>query len=152
MACVFRLTNVENVRVLWSLYSNQEEHWWYRPVFKTLQNTMTKREHITLDVLYVHMIEKSFNVNVRAKSFSSIPNTLLIIFTDFTGKAPILRLPQLPDSSHENIVKQFVEIPCHGMYTTAKIKSIWKAQWKHSYLTFWYPGSGLAPTKTSILI
>ena len=33
------------------------------------------------------------------------------------------------------------------IYTTEKkLWDNWKAQWKHSYLTFWFAGNGLAPT------
>ena len=41
---------------------------------------------------------------------------------------------------------------CHETYWGAsnihyrkKLWNIWKAQWKHSYLTFWFDGHGLAP-------
>ena len=31
-------------------------------------------------------------------------------------------------------------------YTAAKLWTVWKAQWKHSHLTIWFAGNGLAPT------
>ena len=31
-------------------------------------------------------------------------------------------------------------------FSTGKIFIIWKTQWKHSYLAFWFAGNGLTPT------
>ena len=32
-----------------------------------------------------------------------------------------------------------------NIYTIGKVGNIWKIQWKHSYLTFWFAGNCLAP-------
>ena len=47
------------------------------------------------------------------------------------------------------VLKTYIYLYIYYIYTLpAKSMEYFEAQWKHSYLTFWFAGNGLVPTTT----